>query len=458
MLYDSEKGDITIALTGDLMLTRRLSVFKEDRFLQLREILRNADVAFANFESTAREYDEGSPTLGKIFFVTTEPKFLEDIKWFGINIVSCANNPAFQFGEQGILANIRNLDVSGISHAGTGRNLAEARSPAYMDTRGGRVALIATTSMFYEWDQAGEQRPDFQGKPGVNPLGFQTSYVVDHQAMGELRRIGASLGLEADKERHRKFGVQLPSEIGVDSEREYHFLGRRFLLGEGFAIQTKANEKDVTENLRYLREARRQADWVIVSIHCHEELGSGGPTFLTARSRTEVEEWASFAKDFARRCIDEGADIVVGHGPHITLGVELYKGKPIFHNLGNFIFQGETLRFLPAFSYSRFGLDHNATVADFLDAHSDFDTRAHPADPLFWQTVCAVCKFTSGNLKQVLLYPVDLGYGRPRSQRGRPLLADTENGKKIIARLARLSKALGTEIAYRDGCGIIGEI
>jgi poly-gamma-glutamate synthesis protein (capsule biosynthesis protein) len=50
---------------------------------------------------------------------------------------------------------------------------------------------------------------------------------------------------------------------------------------------------------------------------------------------------------------------------------------------------------------------------------------------------------------------VDLSYGRPRSQRGRPLLADAENGKKIIARLSRLSKGLGTEIDYRDGCGIV---
>ena len=98
MLYDSSKGEITIALTGDLMLTRRLSVFKEDRFLKLREILRHADVGFTNFESTSREYDEGSPTRGKLFCVTTEPKLLEDIKWFGINLVSCANNPASHFG------------------------------------------------------------------------------------------------------------------------------------------------------------------------------------------------------------------------------------------------------------------------------------------------------------------------------------------------------------------------
>jgi poly-gamma-glutamate synthesis protein (capsule biosynthesis protein) len=113
------------------------------------------------------------------------------------------------------------------------------------------------------------------------------------------------------------------------------------------------------------------------------------------------------------------------------------------------------VRFLPAFSYSRFGLDHKATPADFMDARSDSDTRSQPADPLFWESFCAVCKFTSGNLMEILLYPLDLGFGRRRSQRGRPVLADPETGKKIITRLARLSKELGTEIVYQDGYGVI---
>lgn len=123
MLYDSEKGEISIALTGDLMLTQRLSVFKEDRFLQFRELLRSADVAFANLEGSVHEYDEGTPNLIRGTFMTTEPKFLEDIKWFGFNIVSCANNHAFDYGEGGVLANNHHLDEYGIPHAGTGRNL-----------------------------------------------------------------------------------------------------------------------------------------------------------------------------------------------------------------------------------------------------------------------------------------------------------------------------------------------
>jgi poly-gamma-glutamate synthesis protein (capsule biosynthesis protein) len=452
MLYDSEKKDIVVVLTGDLMLTRRLSVFTEDRFLRLRDIVRNADVAFSNFESTVRTCEEGIPTLRKGTYMTTEPHLLDDVRWFGINLVSCANNHAFDYGEVGILSTLSHLDRAGIPHAGTGRHLTEARSPAYIDTPAGRVALIGMTSKFDEWAQAGEQRPDFRGKPGVNPLGFQTLHVVDRQAILELKRISEKLGLEADKQRKKNLGFLTSSEIGVDTEREHQLLGQRFMAGDDFAVQMRANEKDIVENLRYLREARRQADWVIVSLHCHEV---GGATFLTARKQTEVEEWATFAKDFSRRCIDEGADIVVGHGPHYLMGVELYKGKPIFHSLGNLVLQGDTVRFLPAHAYSRFALDHYATPSDFFETRSKKDTQSQPADPLFWESVCAVCTFTSGKLKEILLHPLDLGFGLPRFQRGRPLLAGPEVGKRIIERLARLSKPLGAEIIFRDGCGVI---
>jgi len=40
--------------------------------------------------------------------------------------------------------------------------------------------------------------------------------------------------------------------------------------------------------------------------------------------------------------IDSGADAVVGGHPHVTQNIEVYKGKPIFYSLGNFIFNGFT--------------------------------------------------------------------------------------------------------------------
>ena len=134
MTYQSEKGNFTIALAGDTMLTRKLTPFTEEQFLKLREILHNADARFANLEGTVHTWDEGTPGITQGTFMTTDPKLLEDLQWLGINLVCCANNHAFDYGEDGVLANLKHLDAAGMVHAGTGKNLAEARAPGYLDT------------------------------------------------------------------------------------------------------------------------------------------------------------------------------------------------------------------------------------------------------------------------------------------------------------------------------------
>ncbi|MFQ5903414.1 MAG: CapA family protein [Candidatus Binatia bacterium] len=451
MLYDSEHGDISIALTGDTMLTRRLSVYGEARYQGLVKILREMDATFTNLETTVHTWDEGSPGITRGTFMTTEPWLLEELKWMGIKMVSCANNHAFDYGESGILATIRHLDEAGVMHAGSGRNLAEARAPGYLDTPRGRVALIAATATFTPWSRAGDQRPDIKGRPGVNPLGFRTTYAADSAAFQELHRISRGLGFDLERERNRRHFYS-SKEVPAEKDTELQFLGNRFVLGEGFSISTQPNQRDVEENLRWTREARRQADWVVSSLHCHE---FGGKSLFTAKSRTELEELADFVPAFAHEAIGAGADLFVSHGSHVPLGVEIYQGKPIFYSVGNFIFENETLRVFPAEAYERFDLDAKATPADFLDARTDRDTKGHPGSPLFWENIVAVCHFKERKLHEIRLYPIDQGHGRPRAQRGRPLLADGRVGDRIIERLQYLSRFYGTEISKEDGVGVI---
>ena len=237
MTYQSETGNFTIALAGDTMLTRRLTPFKEDRFLKLREIFRGADASFANLEGTVHTWDEGTPGITQGTFMTTDPKLLDDLKWLGINLVCCANNHAFDYGEDGVRANLKHLDAAGIAHAGTGKNLAEARAPGYLDTPNGRVALVAATAAFRPWNQAGEQRPDLRGRPGINPLGFQTTYSVDAKAFEQLQRINQSLGFDKSNERARKHFYS-DKELAASKSNELTLLGNRYVLGEGFAIAT----------------------------------------------------------------------------------------------------------------------------------------------------------------------------------------------------------------------------
>ena len=451
MPYESDAGNFAIALAGDTMLTRKLTPFKEASFLKLREILHSVDATFVNLEGTVHTWEEGTPGITQGTFMTTLPELLEDLKWLGVNIVSCANNHAFDYGEDGVLANLRHLEAAGLAHAGTGRNLAAARAPGYLDTPNGRVGLIATTATFRPWNQAGEQRPDLRGRPGINPLGFETTHCVDGAAFEQLKRISRELGFEKTTERARKHFYS-DKEIPNAASQELSLLGHRYVAGEGFSIATKANDRDLQDNLRWIREARRQSDWLVVSAHCHE---FGGPSLLTAGTRAELEETADFFTKFAHQAIDEGADIFVGHGSHFPMGVEIYKGKPILYSVGNFVFQNETVGFFPADAYERFDLDLRATPSDFLDARTNGGKKGHPSDPAYWENMFAVCKFNQKKLSRIEIQPIDQGFGRPLPQRGRPVLAEGEVAQRVIERVTRLSARYGTKVVNRNGVGVI---
>jgi hypothetical protein len=67
----------------------------------------------------------------------------------------------------------------------------------------------------------------------------------------------------------------------------------------------------------------------------------------------------------------------------------------------------------------------------------------------------AVCRFDKNKLKEIKIFPIDQGFGRPRPQRGRPLLAEGEVTKRVIERVTRLSQRYDTKIFNRDGVGVI---
>ena len=179
---------------------------------------------------------------------------------------------------------------------------------------------------------------------------------------------------------------------------------------------------------------------MLVSVHCHE-------------SGAHRDEPPQFLMDFAHACIDEGADMFIGHGPHTTRGIEIYKDRPIMYSLGNFVFQNDTVRWQPSYNYETVKLDAEATPADFYDARSDHDKRGFPADALYWESVVVRCEFKRESLNGLTLHPIELGFGKKRSQRGRPLLATPAVGRRALERIKRLSKPLGTDIRIERGIG-----
>src|SRR5437660_6377352 len=162
--------------------------------------------------------------------------------------------------------------------------------PAYAATRAARVGLVAATSFFRPWNRAADQRPDSPGRPGINPLGFSTSYTVDAAMFAELKRGSERLGLSAERARHRSAFFSA-KEAPSDQDDTLTFVGSKFRQGDGFHITTSINREDADAVLRQIRDARRQADWVIFSFHSHE-FGAGGR--LTAATDVGMEEMADF--------------------------------------------------------------------------------------------------------------------------------------------------------------------
>lgn len=426
-VFEDARGDMSFALAGDAIITRAMSPYHEPEFLRLREIIQEATAAFVNLEILFHDYEDDvipAATSGGTY-MRGDPKLAHELTWLGFDMVSLANNHTMDFGVGAARRTKATAEAAGLAIAGFGENLAEARAPAYLETPGGRVALISMASTFSDAMRAGHQRPDMRGRPGLNPIRYETHVTLTPEGMAGLR---SALGWV---------------RRGFASAQTVNFGGVRFSEGATPGMKTVPHAGDLAEILEVVREAQRQAEWVLVTSHTHEGAGS-----------RDVP--ADFIVEVARAAIDAGADMFIGHGPHILRGIEIYKGKPIFYSLANFIFQNETVELQPHDNYAAFGLSHEDHPGRFQDARIEASGPASfPAGKGFWESVVPVVDFEDGVLREVRLHPITLGFQLPRPVRGRPMLADEAHGREILLGLAELSEAFGTTLTIENGVGVI---
>jgi poly-gamma-glutamate synthesis protein (capsule biosynthesis protein) len=263
-----------------------------------------------------------------------------------------------------------------------------------------------------------------------------------------LHKANRELGYEEHDEVQAQFGFSgRPKPL--DRRTAVRFLENEFHVAEAFKLETSVNKEDLEGISKWIRGAKKQADWVVYGVHCHE---SGTTGEFHGGSRTSPPD---FLVEFAHWTIDQGCDLFAGHGPHFLRGVEIYKGAPIFYSLGNFIFQNESIAWVPFEGYRRFDLGHEHTPGDFFDARSDAGKRGFPADPVFWRSVVGVCHYETNALKEVRLYPIDMGFGLRIAQRGRPLLAEGRVAQETLEWLQHVSEPFGTKITVEGDVGII---
>ncbi|MBO5340144.1 MAG: CapA family protein [Oscillospiraceae bacterium] len=425
----------TFIATGDAFMTRRLPESGYPGFDRVREIIGGHEVRFNNLEFTAHDHEGYPAAFSGGTWAMVEPEVLDDLKQFGFNLYNTANNHSLDYSHGGLLATLKHMRARNMAAAGTGKNLFDASAPAYLDTPNARVAMLGMSSSFHDSDIAGNQSLNMDGRPGVNALRVSTTYTVEKKYYEMLKEVASATLMNAGQERmiHNGFSNPLP-------EGKLNFGGMSFVLGEVNERHTAPNQTDMARMEAQIREARRQADYVLVSIHSHQSPGL---------DTTEPDE---FLVEFAHRCIDAGADAILGHGPHELRGIEIYRKKPIFYSLGNFIFQTDTTRLQPAEAYENKKMPAGSFPGELFDLRSKNGTQGYCVQENIWRSVMAGFTAEDGEITEIKLYPIDLNMGAKRSRIGWPSVPEDD---AVLHYLARLSEPYGTKLEINGGLATI---
>ena len=253
-----ENETITVILVGDIMLDRGVEymIEKEGRptgggypdfkfpFLKIADDLKRAKLLFGNLEGPIS--DKGTK-VGSIYSFRNDPKAIEGLSYAGFDVISLANNHAFDYGREALEDTFLRFKTAGIDYVGAGFNEGEAYSPVIKEIEGTKIGFLAYTNLGPEtW------------KAGGNNSGIAW-----------------------------------------------------------------ISEEDIERIKNDIKAVKEKADILIVSLHSGEE-------YLSEPTQFQIE--------FSKAAIDAGANIVIGHHPHVIQRNEKYKDGWIFYSLGNFIF------------------------------------------------------------------------------------------------------------------------
>jgi poly-gamma-glutamate capsule biosynthesis protein CapA/YwtB (metallophosphatase superfamily) len=366
---------LSITLTGQSMIRTDIRVHTPTAVATISPLLKG-DVIFTNFEATVIEKEQSTHD-GRFL---SPPEALDALQALGFNLVALSDNHSFDLKVPGIQNTLREVKSRNLAHAGIGNTLEEAAAPGYLHTPKGTVALVAMASgLIADGGSATATRP------GVNELRIEAGGKPNEST------------------------TLLPAEPG-----------------------NEPNPEDKQRILQNIRDARQRADVVIVYEHNHVFLNRpfGALFFEELPERLAPADWL---KKWTHEEIDAGADIIVMHGAPLIHGVEIYHNRPIFYDLGNFIF--------------------NVPPVDIqLD------------EPIIWESVVAHVGFQGKNLQSITFQPIvmnKIGQGQPDYQdehtnnlflqtRGLPKPATGDQARYILQRLADASRPFGTTVEVQN--------
>jgi poly-gamma-glutamate synthesis protein (capsule biosynthesis protein) len=271
-----------VAVVGDVMVTTTKAATPgetSDGFAAAVARLTSSDLVIGNLEMpiSRRGY-----RVRKYSNLRSDPSVIPAVLGMGFQTVSLANNHLMDYGAPALEDTLASLDEAGIKHAGAGLDLSSALAPTISRAGDSLVGMVSFACTLPMESDAGPE------KPGIAPIRVGFSFDVDPNLM-----------------------VEQPGTMPV--------------------VQSWTDPDDRAQACEVISELRSNVDFLIVMIHW------GVPNYWHSPSQGYL---AMYQQVLGRAFVDAGADAVCGHHSHSLHPVEVYRGKPIFYSLGNFLFEG----------------------------------------------------------------------------------------------------------------------
>ncbi|MBT8386703.1 MAG: CapA family protein [Ignavibacteria bacterium] len=182
---------------------------------------------------------------------------------------------------------------------------------------------------------------------GFNVLSMDNNHSEDYGADGYL----------FTQQKLNELGIKFAPKTGF---AEFLFEEKKIVVAVFGYSRTSHSISDLENTKNVIAALDKHYDIIIVSFHG----GAEGRDKVNIKNETEffLGENRGNVIAFARTAIDAGADMVIGHGPHVLRAIEIYKNKLIAYSLGNFL------------TYGNMNIRGVTGISVILDTDIDFDT------------------------------------------------------------------------------------
>jgi poly-gamma-glutamate synthesis protein (capsule biosynthesis protein) len=288
-----------LALIGDVMLaTTKAEHFASESpgFAAASDRLRANDAIVANLEMPLSTRGYRVPKTSNL---RSHPEVIRGVTAMGIHAVSLANNHMMDYGPVALTDTVETVAGAGLAYAGAGPDLDSALRPAILRAGDTTIGVLSFACTLPVESDAGP------GKPGIAPIRVGFSFEIDATLL-----------------------VEQPGSVPI--------------------VRSWADPTDQAAAEECIRTLKKDVDLVVVMIHW------GVPGYWLSPYQGLL---ATYQQPLGRALIDAGADVICGHHSHSLHPVEMYRGKPIFYSLGNYLFEGARAFMEPESIIAEYDLD-----------------------------------------------------------------------------------------------------